>query len=132
MSMKPTQPELDYNSLEAQAKATLETWMQMQMPVFSMVTEINGRLFDQALRMNRAWLDLIGRQIDQEIENTRRLMGCRTMQDVVSTCREVVENAQREAKIEIEAISRINREAAHETVAAIREGLSEAAQDLRH
>jgi hypothetical protein len=132
MSMKPTQPELDYNSLEAQAKATLETWMQMQMPVFSMVTEINGRLFDQALRMNRAWLDLIGRQIDQEIENTRRFMGCRTMQDVVSTCREVVENAQREAKIEIEAISRINREAAHETVAAIREGLSEAAQDLRH
>jgi hypothetical protein len=130
--MKPTQPELDYNSLEAQAKATLETWMQMQMPVFSMVTEINGRLFDQALRMNRAWLDLIGRQIDQEIENTRRFMGCRTMQDVVSTCREVVENAQREAKIEIEAISRINREAAHETVAAIREGLSEAAQDLRH
>lgn len=132
MSMKPTQPELDYNSLEAQAKATLETWMQMQMPVFSMVTEINGRLFDQALRMNRAWLDLIGRQIDQEIENTRRFMGCRTMQDVVSTCREVVENAQREAKIEIEAISRINREAAHETVAAIREGLSKAAQDLRH
>jgi len=132
MSMKPTQPELDYNSLEAQAKATLETWMQMQMPVFSMVTEINGRLFDQALRMNRAWLDLIGRQIDQEIENTRRFMGCRTVQDVVSTCREVVENAQREAKIEIEAISRINREAAHETVAAIREGLSEAAQDLRH
>jgi hypothetical protein len=132
MSMKPTQPELDYNSLETQAKATLETWMQMQMPVFSMVTEINGRLFDQALRMNRAWLDLIGRQIDQEIENTRRFMGCRTMQDVVSTCREVVENAQREAKIEIEAISRINREAAHETVAAIREGLSEAAQDLRH
>lgn len=132
MSMKPTQPELDYNSLEAQAKATLETWMQMQMPVFSMVTEINGRLFDQALRMNRAWLDLIGRQIDQEIENTRRFMGCRTMQDVVSTCREVVENAQREAKIEIEAISRINRVAAHETVAAIREGLSEAAQDLSH
>jgi len=132
MSMKPTQPELDYNSLEVQARATLETWMQMQMPVFSMVTEINGRLFDQALRMNKAWLDLIGRQIDQEIENTRRFMGCRTMQDIVSTCREVVENAQREAKTEIEAISRINREAAHEAVAAIREGLSEAAQDLRH
>jgi hypothetical protein len=132
MFLKPTQPELDYHALEVQAKATIETWMQMQMPVFSMMTEINGRLFDQAIRVNKAWLDLIGRQIDQEIENTRRFLGCRTMQDVMTTCREVVESTQREVKIEIDEISRINREAAHETVAAFREGLSEAAHDLRH
>jgi hypothetical protein len=43
----------------------------------------------------------------------------------------VIEEAQRDAKIDIDLLSRVNREAATETVAAFREGLSEAAQELR-
>ncbi len=129
---KPTQPELEFETLQVQAKAALETWMNMQRPVFTMVTEINGRILDQALRVNQAWLGFVGRRIDQEIEATRRFLGCRTVEDIMTTYRDVVDNAQREAHIEIEALSRINREAASETVAAFREGLSEAAQELRH
>jgi hypothetical protein len=128
---KPTQPELAYSSLEAQAKATLETWMNMQRPVFTMVTEIQGRLLDQAFRVNQAWMGFVGRQIEHEIEATRRLLGCRNVQDVMVTYRDVIEEAQRDAKIDIDLLSRVNREAATETVAAFREGLSEAAQELR-
>src|SRR5512137_655051 len=74
-SKTPTQPELDYDALEARAKATLESWMAMQRPMFSMMTEINGRLIDQAFRVNRAWLGLMGRCLEQEMIATRRFLG---------------------------------------------------------
>jgi hypothetical protein len=129
---RPTQQELDYQALQDQAKAALTTWMTLQRPMFSMMTEINGRLFDQALRFNQAWVGLYGRQIEHQIDATRRFLGCRTVQDVMVAYRDVVESAQREAKVEVDELTRINRQVAGETVAAIREGLSEAAQELRH
>jgi hypothetical protein len=132
MTNKPTQQELDYGVLEARAKATLESWMAMQRPVFTMMTEINGRLIDQAFRVNKAWLGFMGRCIEHELEATRRLMGCRNVNDLVSTYRDVVDTAQREVRIEVEQLSRLNQEVAGETVAAFREGLEEAAQELRH
>ncbi len=132
MTMKPTQSELDLAALEAQAKATLTTWMNLQRPMFTMMTEINGRLLDQALRVNSAWMQFVGRQIEQEIDATRRFLGCRTMQDFIVTYRDVVQDAQREAQHEIDEMTRINKEVADEAVAAVRSGLSEAAQELRH
>lgn len=132
MTNKPTQSELDYEALETRAKATLESWMEMQRPVFAMMTEINGRLIDQAFRVNKAWLGFMGRCFEQELQATRRLMGCRNVNDLMTTYRDVVDTAQREVQIEVEQLSRLNREVAGEAVAAFREGLEEAAQELRH
>lgn len=132
MTIRPTNPELELQAFEDHTKAALTMWMNMQRPMFSMVTEINGRLIDQALRVNHAWLQFIGRQIEQEFEATRRLMGCRTVQDFIVTYRDVLTDAQRETQIEFDELTRINQEAAEETVEAVRAGLSEAAQELRH
>ena len=129
---KPTQPEMDYQALEAQAKATLESWMAIQRPVFSMMTEINGRLIDQAFRVNQAWFNMMGRCIDQEIAATRRMMSCRNVNEVVTVYRDVVDAAQREARAEAAELTRLNQQVAGETLAAFRDGLEEAAQELRH
>jgi hypothetical protein len=131
-SKLPTQPELDYDALEARAKATLESWMTLQRPVFSMMTEINGRLINQAFRVNQAWLGFMSRCVEQELQATRRLMGCRNVNELFITYRDVVDTAQREVRHEVEQLSRVNRECAGETVAAFRDGLEEAAHELRH
>lgn len=132
MTDKSTQPVQDFSAIEAQAKATMESWMAMQRPMFTMMTEINGRLIDQAFRVNTAWLGFMGRCIGHEIEATRRLMGCRNVNDFVTTYRDVVNTAQREVRVEVEQLSQLNRDVAGATVAAFREGLEEAAQELRH
>jgi hypothetical protein len=132
MTHQPRQPEPDYEALEARAKATLESWMAMQRPMFTMMTEINGRLIDQAFRVNTAWLGFMGRCIEHEIEATRRLMGCRNVKELITTYRDVVDTAQRDVRAEVEQLSLLNRHVAGETVAAFREGLEEAAQELRH
>jgi hypothetical protein len=126
------QPEADYQELEARAKATLESWMAMQRPVFSMMTEINGRLIDQAFRVNQAWLNLMVRCVEQEIAATRRMMACRNVNEVVTVCRDVVDAAQREARVEAAELTRLNQQVADETLAAFRDSLEEAAQELRH
>jgi hypothetical protein len=131
-SKLPTQPDLDYDALEARAKATLESWMTLQRPVFSMMTEINGRLINQAFRVNQAWLGFMSRCVEQELQATRRLMGCRNVNELFITYRDVVDTAQREVRHEVEQLSRVNRECAGETVAAFRDGLEEAAHELRH
>lgn len=132
MTHKPKQPVHTFDDIEAQAKATMESWMAMQRPVFTMMTEINGRLIDQAFRVNTAWLGFMGRCIEHEIKATRRLMGCRNVNELITTYRDVVDTAQRDAKIEAEQFSQLNREVAGETVAAFRDGFEEAAQELRH
>jgi hypothetical protein len=50
----------------------------------------------------------------------------------MTTYRDVVDTAQRGVVVEVEQLSRLNREVAGETVAAFREGLEEAAHELRH
>jgi hypothetical protein len=59
-------------------------------------------------------------------------MGCRNVNDLMTTYRDVVDTAQRGVVVEVEQLSRLNREVAGETVAAFREGLEEAAHELRH
>lgn len=126
----PLKPE--YEHLEASAKAALHSWMVMQRPMFSLMTEINGRLIDQALRVNKAWIGIVGRRVEHDLAATRRLLGCRDANDFMMTCRDVVDSAQREVQDEVAHLSRLNREVADETVAAIRDGLKEAAQELKH
>lgn len=125
-------PMQDFGAIEAQAKAAMNSWMTMQRPMFTMMTEINGRLIDQAFRVNTAWFGFMGRCIEHEIEATRRLMGCRNVNELMTTYRDVVDTAQRDVRVEVEQLSLLNRELAGETVAAFREGLEEAAQELRH
>lgn len=128
----PSQPELNLSSLEDQIKSTLTTWMSFQRPVFTMMTEINGRIFDQAVRMNGAWINFISRQIEHEIDATRRLIGCRNVKDVMVTCQSVMQDVQRETRSELGELARINKEVADETFEAMRAGLREAAHELRH
>jgi hypothetical protein len=132
MTNKPATAKPDYEHLEASAKTALQSWMAMQRPMFSMMTEINGRLIDQAVRVNKAWIGMVGRRVDHDLQATRRLLGCRNVNDFMTTYRDVVDTAQREAQVEVEHLSRLNREVADETVAAIRDGLKEAAEELKH
>ena len=127
-----SQPELNLGSFEDQIKGALTSWMNMQRPFFSMMTEINGRFLDQAMRMNAAWFNFVGRQIEHEIDATRRLMGCRNVKDIMVTYQNVMEDVQRDTQTDLGELARANKEAADATLETMRAGLREAAYELQH
>lgn len=127
-----SQPELNLGSFEDHIKSALTSWMNMQRPFFSMMTEINGRFLDQALRMNAAWYNFVGRQIEHEIDATRRLMGCRNIQDIMVMYQSVVKDVQRDTQSDLGELARANKEAADAALETVRAGLREAAYELRH
>ena len=132
MTSRSAQPEAAFANLEEQTKAAVAAWMNMQRPMLSMMTEINGRLFDQALRLNDASISFVGRQIEQQITASQRLMKCRTVEEFMSTYQDVLRKAQQEVQTELTEITRLNKSLADDTVEAVRSGLNEAAQELRH
>jgi hypothetical protein len=132
MPSKSAETEPTLTSFEEQTKAVWTAWMNMQRPMFSMMTEINGRLIGQALRLNDAWIGFFGRQIEHEIVASQRLMKCRTVNEFMSTYQDILRKAQADVQSELTEISRLNQSLAGETVDAVRAGLNEAAQELRH
>ena len=104
----------------------------MQRPFFSMMTEINGRFLDQVMRMNAAWFNFFGRQIEHEIDATRRLMGCRNVKDIMVTYQNVIKDVQRDTQTDLGELARANKEAADATLETMRAGLREAAYELQH
>lgn len=129
-----TDPEQRHeaNSVEDGAKAALAAWMSLQRPLFSLMTEVNGRLFQEAMKANSEWLTLVGQRFERDLETSRRMMQCRTVKDVIGVYADFLRGSQEQTRIEITTLSRINQSMADEAVAAMRSGLDDAAQELRH
>jgi wobble nucleotide-excising tRNase len=117
-----------FGGLENQAKIAFTTWFDMQRPMIEAMTEMNGRLIEQVSRANEEWIGFVGRRLDEDLATSRRLMECRTTQDVMAAYAEYFQRAQKQYQSEIQHFTRLNQSMANETARAVRTSIEHASQ----
>jgi len=114
------------------ALATIETWLSMNRPMMSAMTEINGRLLEHVQRANGEWVEFMTRRFNEDLAASQRLMQCRTVEDVFSAYGELFERAQRQYQTEIQSFARLNQELANDTAKLVKSHIEASESEIRH
>lgn len=102
------------------ALATFEAWFSMNRPMLSAMTEINGRLIEHVSRANDEWIEFMGRRFNEDIAASQRFMECRTIEDLLTTYTEMLQQAQRQYQAEFQSFARLNKEFADDTASLVK------------
>jgi hypothetical protein len=114
------------------ALATIETWLSMNRPMMSAMTEINGRLLEHVSRANDEWIEFMTRRFNEDLAASQRLMECRTVEDVFSAYAELFQRAQRQYQTEIQSFARLNQELADDTANLVKSHIEATQAEIRH
>lgn len=131
MTIKTNGPAADPAAVHP-AAAVFKAWLDINRPMLSAMQEINGKLLEQAARVNTEWVGFINRRLKEDIATSERLMDCKTMQDVMTAYRDFFERAQQQYQAEFQYFAHLNERIASETASAVNAKLHNAAEQIRH
>jgi hypothetical protein len=112
--------------------ASLETWMNINRPVLAAMTELNGRFIEQMSRANNEWMGFVNRRLNEDMAASKRLLECKTVQDVFSAYSEFFQRAQQQYQAEFQYFARLNQKIADETATVLKTHMAEFEADVRH
>ena len=122
----------DYNSVETQTKAAVTAWVSLQRPVVEAMTEFNSHWIDSFSKANVELIGFFGRRVEEDLAASRRLMSCRTVQDVMEAYSEFFQRAQQQYQNELQYFARLNQSFANESADAMRTHLASNGRSLTH
>lgn len=114
------------------ALATIETWLSMNRPMMSAMTEINGRLLEHVSRANDEWIEFMTRRFNEDLAASQRLMECRTVEDIFSAYADLFQRAQRQYQAEFQSFARLNKEFADDTAKLVKSHIEASESEIRH
>lgn len=118
---------------ENPALTAFEAWVSFNRPMVNAMTELNGKLMEQAAKANNEWLGFIGRRLNEDMATSKRFMECKTFQDVVDLYQEFFQRAQQQYQAEFQYFARFNQKLADETATVVRTHLEDVANsEVRH
>ena len=132
MTAKPSKSPITFGNGENPAVTALDAWMSFNRPMLNAMTELNGKLIEQAAKANNEWLGLISRRLSEDMATSKRFMECKTLQEVLELYSDFLQRAQRQYQDEFQYFARLNQKLADETATMVRSHLEEANAELRH
>jgi hypothetical protein len=114
------------------ALETIETWLSVNRPIMSAMTEINGRFLEHVQRANAEWVEFMTRRFNEDLAASQRLMQCRTVEDVFKAYAELFQQAQRQYQTEIQSFARLNQELADDTAQLVKSRIEAGKVEIRH
>ncbi len=120
------------NPVEAQTRAALSAWVNMQRPVVEAMTEINSHWIDSFSKANVELIGFFGRRIEEDMAASRQFMSCRTVQDVMQAYTDFFQRAQQQYQTELQYFTRLNQSFAVESAEAMRTHLAENGRTFTH
>lgn len=132
MNAKLSRPAIDVDMAENPAMTAFETWMSINKPVVAALSDFNGRMIEQMAKANNEWLGFVSRRLSEDMVTSRRLLECKTLQDVFATYSDFMQRAQQQYQAEFQYFTRLNQQFAEETASAVKSSLVEANTELRH
>jgi len=113
--------------------ASFEAWLNINRPMFAVMTELNGRFIEQVSKANNEWLGFVNRRLTEDMAASRRLMECQTVQDLFSAYSEFFERASQQYQAELQYFTRMNQKLATDTARVIEQHMDKAdPADVRH
>lgn len=112
--------------------ASLETWMSINRPMLAAMTELNGRFLEQVSRANNEWMGFVSRRLNEDMAASKRLLECKTVQDLFTAYSDFFQRAQQQYQAEFQYFARLNQKIADETATVLKSHMADFEADVRH
>lgn len=112
--------------------ASLETWMSINRPMLAAMTELNGRFLEQMSRANNEWMGFVSRRLNEDMAASKRLLECKTVQDLFTAYSDFFQRAQQQYQAEFQYFARLNQKIADETATVLKSHMADFEADVRH
>jgi hypothetical protein len=97
----------------------LEAFMEINRPALAAMAQVNGKVYDNIVTMNKSWVEFVNRRLKEDLGVPKQLAACKTVQDMYSVYAEFFQTAVSDYQSEFEQMSRLGRTLADETLQAM-------------
>lgn len=111
---------------------SVETWLNINRPMFAAMTELNGRFLEQMSKANNEWLGFVNRRLNEDMAASQRFMECKTVQDLFAAYSDFFQRAQQQYQAEFQYFARLNQKIADDTASVMKSRMDEVEADIRH
>jgi hypothetical protein len=106
----------------------MDAWMEFNRPALAALAQVNGRLCDGFVALNKNWTAFVNRRLQEELAMPQHLAGCKTVQDLYGVYNEFFQTACADYQAEFERLAKLAKTMADETIQAVQTGVEEAAR----
>ena len=110
----------------------LQASMEMQRPAAQTMLEVNRRLYDGIIEINKEWTSFVNGRLKEDLAVPKQLAACKSMQDMLGVYAEYVERACSQYQSGFEQMARLGRAMAEDTMNAVRLHPDELAKKSRN
>jgi len=107
---------------------SLERMLEMQRPAMQAMADLNGKLYDGVVAVNKEWTSFVNRRLKEDMAIPERLATCTTMRDMMHVYTNYVQDAYVHYQSEFEQLAKLNRSIAQDTMTALQSHMQRAAQ----
>ena len=99
-----------------------DAFMQFHRPALTAVAQMNGKVYDGIVAMNKNWLAFVNRRLKEDLAVPQQLVACKTMQDMYGVYTDFFQTAYADYQSEFEQISKLGKSLAEDTAQAVQSG----------
>lgn len=109
----------------------LQAIMEMQRPAAQTMLEVNRRLYDGIVEINKEWASFVNSRLKEDLAVPRQLAACKSMQDMLGVYSEYVGRAYSQYQSGFEQMAKLGRAMAEDTINAVRQHTDDPAKKGR-
>jgi phasin protein len=97
----------------------LEALMELNRPALTVMAQMNGKVYENLVAINRSWADFLNRRLEKELGVPKQLAACKSIQDVYAVYADFFQAAVADYQREIEVMSKLGKTLADDALQAI-------------
>jgi hypothetical protein len=114
---------------EERRAPSLERILEMQHPAMQAMADLNGKLYEGVVAVNKEWTSFVNRRLKEDMAIPERLAACTSLQDMMRVYTNYVQDAYVHYQSEFEQLAKLNRSIAQDTMTTLQSHMERAAQD---
>lgn len=108
-----------------------EALMEINRPALAAMAQVNGRVYDSLVTINKNWVDFVNRRLKEDLGVPKQLAGCKSVQEMYSVYADFFQTALSDYRSELEQMSKLGRTLADDTLQAIQTRTEETQRETR-
>jgi hypothetical protein len=97
----------------------VDALMSMAQPAFAAMAEFNGKLLENAAKLNAEWAEFLGRRLQEDIAVPQRLAACKSPQEAQDVCVDYWRTAFAQYQDEFGRLAKMNQTFTQQATAAM-------------
>jgi phasin protein len=109
----------------------LEALVELNRPALAAMAQVNGKVYENIAAMNKSWAEFLNRRLQKELGVPKQLAECKSLPEMYSVCADFFQAAMADYQTEFEAMSKLGKTLADDTLQAMQVRAEETASGSR-